>query len=164
MAEEIKRGRGRPPKQPPQTEPTPSSSSSARRLKNFVKKLKTSLVIFIILVVAGLGGFFGWRYHDAQQQIARLKDPTEAAKVEAEQLVNKVGKLTELPKGETPTIATVQDLDKLKGQSFFADAQNGDKALIYTQAKKAFLYRPSTNKLINIAPLNIGANPDSSSQ
>lgn len=49
---------------------------------------------------------------------------------------------------ETPTIATVSDITKLQGQPFFAKAQNGDKVYVYSNAKKAILYRPSENKII----------------
>lgn len=69
-------------------------------------------------------------------------------------LVETVGKLINLPEGEKPTVATVTDLNKLKSQSFFANAAVGDKVLVYFQAKKAYLYRPSTNKLIDIGPVS----------
>ncbi len=61
-----------------------------------------------------------------------------------------------LPNGETPTIATVSDPEALKDQVFFVDAQKGDKVLIYSNAKKAILYRPGDDKIITIAPLNTG--------
>jgi hypothetical protein len=80
-----------------------------------------------------------------------------AAQTEAQTLISQIGKLTDLPQGETPTVATVTDITKLKDQPFFTNAKNGDKVLIYTTAKKAYLYRPSTNKLINIAPVNLGS-------
>lgn len=81
---------------------------------------------------------------------------TEEAKKEVETLVAKVGKLIDLPTDESPTIATVSDAEKLKAQAFFIKSQNGDRVLFYTKAKKAILYRPSTNKIIDIAPLTVG--------
>ncbi len=55
-----------------------------------------------------------------------------------------------------PAIAVVSDVDKAKAQSsFFANAQNGDKILLYVKNGKAVLYRPSTNKVIEYGPLTI---------
>lgn len=85
----------------------------------------------------------------------RLFGLTEASTTK---LVIAVGKLAQLPVDEKPTVATVMDATKLKGQAFFAKAANGDKVLIFTQAQKAYLYRPSTNKIIEIAPFNLGSN------
>lgn len=66
--------------------------------------------------------------------------------------------------GEEPTIATITDREKLKDQAFFARAENGDKVLIYAQAKKAFLYSVKTGKVLEIAPVNIGQNPPAGGQ
>lgn len=48
------------------------------------------------------------------------------------------------------------DPEKLRDQPFFANAQRGDKVLIYANAKKAILYNPPSNKIIEVAPVNIG--------
>ncbi|HLL61090.1 MAG TPA: LytR C-terminal domain-containing protein, partial [Candidatus Nitrosocosmicus sp.] len=79
-----------------------------------------------------------------------------AAEKEVTGLIKKVNRLMQLPDKEKPTVATVSDIQKLKNQAFFANAKNGDKVLIYTQAKKAILYRPSINKIIEVAPINLG--------
>ena len=70
-------------------------------------------------------------------------------------LVAHVGTLILLPQGEEPTIATVTDLNALKGQAFFANAALGDKVLMYPKAQEAVLYDPSQGKVIQIAPLTV---------
>ncbi|MGH9857147.1 MAG: hypothetical protein ACRD4B_04810, partial [Acidobacteriota bacterium] len=121
------------------------------------KKLVLSLVVALVLIGAAVGvGFLYKAYTDQKERADRLTNPTEAAKEETRLLIEKVGSLTELPNDE-PTIATVRDVTKLQDQSFFQNAQNGDKVLIFTQAKKAVLYRPSTEKIIEIAPVNLGS-------
>ncbi|MCB9823023.1 hypothetical protein H6800_02005 [Candidatus Nomurabacteria bacterium] len=123
------------------------------------KYLKIGIIIAVVVLVFGIGGFVTYKYiSDQNAKIARLSDPQEAAKDEVTKLVALVGKITDLPTDESPTLATVQDANKLKSQAFFAKAENGDKVLIFTKAKKAYLYRPSTNKIIEIAPINIGDN------
>ncbi|HSW78826.1 MAG TPA: hypothetical protein VLF88_02310, partial [Candidatus Babeliales bacterium] len=108
--------------------------------------------------------FYIDKYNKSQKEVKRLSNPTAVAQQEQQQLVAKVSTLTVLPAGETPTVATVTDITKLKDQPFFANAQNGDKVLIYTKAKKAYLYRPSTGKIINIAPVNIGSGNTTTTQ
>lgn len=72
---------------------------------------------------------------------------------EAEQLHQKLRQTLDLPE-ETPNLATVQDVSKVKDQLFFQRAQNGDKVLLYVKAGRAVLYRPTTGKVINLAPIN----------
>lgn len=118
---------------------------------------KFFLPIVGILIVAGIG--FGIvRYIQLTREVARLKtSPADQAKSEIERLVGEVKKLIAVPADELPTVATVSDPEKLKNNAFFAMAVVGDKVLIYTQAKKAILYRPGENKVIEVAPLSIGS-------
>lgn len=86
--------------------------------------------------------------------IRKLKaDPQYQARQEVTRLVERVGRLMSLP-NEEPTVATVTDLEKLKDQPFFLNAKNGDKVLIFSAARKAVLYDPTANKIIEVAPLN----------
>ncbi|MFC1649695.1 LytR C-terminal domain-containing protein [Patescibacteria group bacterium] len=84
-----------------------------------------------------------------------LTKSPDAAREEAVAIVEEVGKLIDLPEGEDPTIATVSDVDKVRSQPFFTNAQNGDKVIIYPDSRKAILYRPSTGKIIEIGSINI---------
>lgn len=113
------------------------------------------LLVVLIVVAAGAASIYK-RYQDTQKQVEILKNPQEAARLETKQTVESVGKLISLPDDETPTIATVTNKDRLKEQTFFAKTENGDKVLIYPQARKAILYRPSTNKIIEVGQVNIG--------
>jgi type II secretory pathway pseudopilin PulG len=140
----------------------PAPAKSKRRPNMSMKGVSPTVVIVavvvaLLLAAGGTAAYYMGRYNDSQKKVKQLSNPTEAAKLEQQQLLTKVAALTVLPSGETPTVATVTDVTKLKGQAFFVNAVNGDKVLIYTSAKKAYLYRPSTNKIINIAPVNLGS-------
>jgi hypothetical protein len=113
------------------------------------------LLILIALLVVGLG-VLTYGYVHTKNQLNAAKNPAAAGKTQTEQIVNQVSKYLELPTGETPTLATVNDVSKLKSQTFFRNAQNGDKVLIYTKSGRALLYRPSTKKIIEYAPVNLG--------
>lgn len=118
----------------------------------------TTLIILIIIVAAVAGSaYFYNNSQKAQAEIEKLKkDPNSILRETNKKLLGDVGNIVDLPKGETPTIATVTDEKRLSDQPFFARAKKGDKVLIYTEAKRAILYRPSTNKIIEIAPVRIG--------
>lgn len=133
------------------------SNDSSETKSRKSKSKKVYVVIIVLLVALGAGGYFGYKYVDnLRNENKRLADPQESAKLETERIKADVSKLIDLPEGESPTIATVVDVEKLKNQAFFAKAQNGDRVLMFPQSKKAVLYRPSTNKIIEVAPINIG--------
>lgn len=115
-----------------------------------LKMLIPIVILLLILIPAAAAAYF-------YNQVLQLqKNPQAVAQAENATLLTKVGALIVLPEGETPTIATVNDPAKLKDQPFFAKAKQGDKVLIYTNAKKAILYSPTENKIVEVAPLNIG--------
>jgi len=114
------------------------------------------IIVVIVLAVAILPSYYFYSQYRKTQSL--LSNPAASSNTQLKQLVNEVGKLILLPTGEQPRIATVSDITKLAGQPFFANAQNGDKVLIYTKAKEAILYRESINKIIEVAPVNLGSN------
>ena len=111
------------------------------------KKLK--LVLIVVSVIALLSVVFSINLY---KKLQNIENPEAIAKEEVDSTVKAVAKLMVLPQGETPTAATVSDPTKLKDQPFFANSISGDKVLIYTNAHKAILYRPSINKIIEVAP------------
>ena len=118
------------------------------------RKITPSFLIVILLVItfgAGSAAYYFWR-----KNYDLKNNPQKIAQEEIIDIVKKVGELIMLPEGETPTVATVTDPEQLRDQSFFAKTKVGDKVLIYTNARKAILYRPDQHKIIEVAPLNIG--------
>ena len=116
-------------------------------------KSTTNVIIgVLILVVLTTGGAAAYFYNQLQQ------NPQVQVQEEIDKLVAQVGELLVLPEGEAPTVATVSDIELLREQPFFANAKNGDRVLIYTSARKAILYDPVANKIVEIAPINLGEN------
>jgi hypothetical protein len=130
-----------------------------------MKKIKNKMVVIIaVFVLIGIAAGFGG-YVLFQHEYAK-KNPDATAKAEVTSIVGKIGRHMELPNDEQATLATVVDKSKLANQDFFKKAVNGDKILIYTKARKAILYRPSTDRVIEFAPLLIGdgATPNGQAQ
>lgn len=107
-----------------------------------------SIVLLILVSAGGAGASYYW-YTKYQKIVA---NPTSGSAEEVKILVKKLSAFMELP-AETPSVVTITDRAKLQNQEFFKKAQNGDKIIVYQQAKRIFLYRPSTKRIIDVAPL-----------
>lgn len=120
-------------------------------MENQKRTISTKYVLIglavVVIILGAISGYFYVQYRNLKN------NPDQITKAENEALVEEVGKIYALPKDETPTIATVIDKDKLKDQPFFANAQNGDKILIFTKAKKAIVYRPKEKVIVNAGPI-----------
>ena len=138
---------------------------------------KGPFFIVLLIVVLGLlaaGGYLFMKNRDLKQKNNSLQtqnteltkqlgayktDPNQAAQAEADKVIGEVGKLYALPKDEKPSVATVKDKAKLTDQPFFKNAENGDITLIYSTAKLAILYRPSSKQIINVSSVTIQDQP-----
>lgn len=119
-----------------------------------VRKLNKAglLVLFLLLML-----FLGSTAYYYRRNLKFSSNPQQASAESVQELVKKVSQLILLPKDETPTVATVTDPEFLKKkQSFFNNASVGDKILIYPMARKAFMYNPTLNKIIESAPIVFG--------
>lgn len=115
---------------------------SKKKQKHRLRIVAVCLVVIIALVT--ISGIY----------LINHKTPSSSPKAQMQALVNKVGRLMQLPTNEQPTVATVTDQAQLSQQPFFDNAKNGDKVLLYTKNKLAILYSPSENKIINVGPIN----------
>lgn len=118
------------------------------KLKNFS--------IFILFIVAVFGSYGSLHFYNKYKTLKT--NPNVEDQKETVKLVGILSKLMELPKDEMPTVAKISDKEKLKGQAFFDKAENGDILFAYTNSMKAILYRPSTDRIINVAPITINQN------
>lgn len=127
----------------PQTAQRPSAPKSLSGPPVRHRKRRWILAPLLLVVVAS-AGVLVWHNHFRQT-------PSRQEKVN-KQLVAEVAERAVLPGGETPSVTTVVNKEKVS-QTFLADARNGDKVLLFFQAGKAVLYRPSTHQVVNIGPL-----------
>lgn len=114
---------------------------------------RTIILTFVALLSLALlfGGFSIFSNYQQSQLLS--ENPILASESEIKELKEKVGKLIELPQ-EEPIITTVVDKSKIAHQAFIGKSETGDKILTLNIAKKAILYRPSTNKIIEVASLS----------
>lgn len=124
-----------------------TQTESRKKGGSFFFKLISYLIVFAI-------GVYGGTFLVKQKPTwFGLPQGTAQAQAEVNTIIAKVNKLMVLP-DETPTVATVTDVNAVKDQPFFAQAQNGDRVLIYQKASEAILYRESENKIIKIGAIN----------
>jgi hypothetical protein len=134
-----------------QNPPTPSPSAPAPRTSSKQPvsagggrrkwRFNRNLLAALLLLAAVLG--VGWWY-------LFLHDPNPQQ--QNQNLVREVAKLAVVPKDEVPSVTTVVDEGKVN-QEFLRSARKGDKVLLYFQAGRAIVYRPSTHQIVNMGPL-----------
>lgn len=127
-------------------------AEAKRTIKVPARLVASGVGILLLVVLGALGAAYVIRQ---KPEILGLSKGTATAAAEVGKLTTEVGKLIALPTDEKPTVATVTDVDKLKEQAFFKNAANGDKVLIYTNARKAILYRPTEKRIIEVGAINI---------
>jgi len=116
------------------------------------EKIVIVLIIFLVLILGG----------GAYMLFSSPSKPAVQSELSPQALIDSVSKIAELPP-EQPTIATVTDKEKLASFSFFSQAQIGDRVLIFNEAKKAYLYRPSTDKIVEVGPILIAEETETES-
>ena len=124
-----------------------------KKIKPYLNDWRLSFALVILLLVSAVSAVYFY-----SQYTAVKTNPQKIAQDEKTALITQVGRLMVLP-SEEPTIATVSNIEALRSQPFFANAKNGDRVLIYVNARKAVLYDPVNNKIVEATPINIGNPP-----
>lgn len=114
-------------------------------IKNHQKRIRRLIILASALFLLICLSFF---------YLLNQKPKAITEEKEAKQIISKVEKIMELPQDEIPTVATVLDENKVQEEAFFKQSKTGDKLLAYIKNKKAILYRPSVNKIIEVAPIS----------
>lgn len=109
---------------------------------------KRSYLILVHIIVLSLVSYFSYGY------IESYFSPEASNK----RVLNHISNFMVLPEDEEPVIANVVDKEKLGNQEFFDLAENKDILFFYPKAKKAILYRPSINKVVEVAQINLESN------
>jgi len=126
------------------------------KLLNIVRFARTfiarSLPFIVIALITGVMVIMYVRKNPNVLGIATMQ-PSQAPVTELEGLLTELAHFMVLPSDEQPALATVSDVEKVRTQSFFKAAKNGDKVLLYGKSKKAILYRPSERKVIEVGYL-----------
>lgn len=125
----------------------------------FLKKKQILIAVPLILLLISPALYYLFsEYNKMRQEYEKTKLQLNQSSTvlgsNTQSILDKVSKLIELP-NESPTVATVSDVTKLKNQQFFKNAQNGDIVLVFKDAKKAILYREGVNKIIEVGYINI---------
>ena len=103
-------------------------------------KFSPLLIALAAISLAGLGGsaYFYKLYADSTAKANEQAD-----------IIKKVTKTVEVP-NETPTVVTISNKKQLSNQQLAAKVNDGDVLLIFAQAKRLVVYRPSSQKVADI--------------
>ncbi len=118
-----------------------------------LKVIGLGALVAVMVGVVSLTVFFYGQWQRVRNNPLQAQE--EKAQRDIAEVMEAVGKLMVLPENEVPTLVVIDDKENIgKDQEFFKWAENGDQMLIYRQAKKAILYRSSSNKIVNVAPVS----------
>lgn len=130
----------------PQPAPQPQivtkpASEPKQKLKKPKKRRRLQVAwlaagVAVLLVAVGVSALIRWG-----------SQPASSTAVLPAKTAQTVEEMAAIESDEQPVVLTVTDKTKVQ-QEFLSRAENGDQVMLYYQARKAVLYRPSENKVI----------------
>lgn len=125
------------------------------------------MVMLVVLAILVLLGLFVWAEKNrrqaaheleaTQKQLEELKKSTSGSgDAVAKEVLDKVSHLINIPIDPRPTVAKINDIEKLReANSFFNAAKNGDYLIL--TGSRAILYNPDKNIVIDVAPFKVNS-------
>lgn len=101
-----------------------------------------------VALIVATAGFFYYQYDQTNAELMEIKN--DVLTDETSSILEKVALLIELPSNETPTISTITNVGNQISDSLLKDTKKGDKVISYNVADRTIIYRPSTNKIIDV--------------
>ncbi len=109
--------------------------------QRFTRKKMAVIAVAVILSIITFA--VGW-------QLFSKSNPQET------RLVTRIRSMAEVPQDEIPTVQTITDKNKAT-QAFLQQSEDGDKLVLFVQSKIAVLYRPSTDRIVALGPIELSA-------
>lgn len=144
--------------------PASSSETLSEEKSNKPNKKKAWNIILIVVIVFTIGLFI-WseqnRRSTVQQleitvrQLEEIKATSQRSGEEvANEILEKVNDLIDIPLDPKPTVAKITDINRLKEANEFFGAAENDDYLILT-GNRAILYDPDRHIVLDMAPFKI---------
>lgn len=143
---------------------TEAESSSANTNPNKKSKKHTKnkflwfLVVVILVALAGGLVFLYTKYSETKKEVEKLstvQGQQELSKTQTQELLGEMRKIIIMPTNEDPVVATITDINQLKDKEFYKDAQNGDRVVVFANAKKAYIYSPERKLIVNVGAFQL---------
>lgn len=110
-------------------------------------------LFLLVCVLVALGATF---YFYSEWRGLRENPQAETEK-EMREMVVRVRRLIDVPQGEVPALVRITDTKPLEDQIFFKNAKKGNVILFYAVARKAYLYDPEEDIIVEVATLGDGS-------
>lgn len=136
----------------------PSKKVNKQKTRRRRPRLLTVFLVLILLALAAGSFFLYQKYRDTQAQVDKLstvQGQQELSNTQVNELLGEMRAIILLPSDEDPVVATITDINLLRDKDFYKDAQNGDRVVVFASAKKAYIYRPSEKKIINVGAFEV---------
>lgn len=153
-------------KNPPAPKPDKQEKPTKKRRK-LIPRLSTVIICVLLAVVAGGGYYFYDKYNETKQEVEKLstiQGQQELSKSQTQKLLEEMRSRIVLPDGEDPVIATITDINQLKNNEFYKNAKNDDRVVVFANAKKAYIYRPSTKTIVNVGAFSVESTQNQKNQ